>query len=186
MRLFVALQLPEEIQQRVATLRGGIPEAKWIPEGNAHITLSFLGEVPNSELPDIGAALGRIRHPEFQINLEGVDVFGNNKRARILWAGVSTSEDLQRLQQKVATALENAGFQFEDRRFKPHVTLARIHLSSYERVRQYLSDNALFKTDQVPIKNFTLFSSHLAHSGAIHTEEIIFDLDEQVEIANSI
>lgn len=176
MRLFVALQLPEDIQQKVASLRGGIPEAKWIPEGNAHITLAFLGEVSNSEMPDICMALGRIRYPEFQIQLDSVGVFGNSKRPRILWAGLANSDPLQRLQQKVNTALENTGFQLEDRRFKPHITLSRIHLSPYERVRQYLSDNALFKTGPVEINSFTLFSSHLAHSGAIHSEEMIFDL----------
>jgi len=181
MRLFVALQLPEDIQQKVATLRGGIPEARWIPEGNAHITLAFIGEVPNSEISDISVALGRIEHLEFQLQLEGVGVFGNSKRPRVLWAGVSVTEPLQRLQQKISSALENAGFQFEDRRFKPHVTLSRIHLSAYEHVRHYLSDNALFKTAPIFIENFTLFSSHLAHTGAIHTEEIVFDLASKAD-----
>lgn len=179
MRLFVALALPEDIQQRVASLRGGIPDAKWTPEGNAHITLAFLGEIPDSEMPDICLALGRIQCPSFQLQLDSVGVFGNNKRPRILWAGLSASEQLLRLQQKVAAALENIGLQLEDRKFKPHITLARIHMSPYERVRQYLSDNALFKTTEIEIDNFTLFSSHLAHSGAIHTEEMVFDLEKQ-------
>lgn len=184
MRLFVALPLPEDIQQRVARLRGGIPDARWIPEGNAHITLAFLGDMPDSEVPDIGAALGRIRYPAFQLQLEGVGVFGNNKRPRILWAGVAPSEPLSRLQMKVASALENMGLQLEDRKFKPHITLARIHLSPYERVRQYLSDTALFKTGPINIESFTLFSSHLAHSGAIHTKEMVFDLEEQSDPAS--
>ncbi len=176
MRLFVALPLPEEIQRKVAALRGGLPDAKWTPEGNAHITLAFLGEVPNSEMVDIGLSLGRIQHPTFHIGLNSVGVFGNNKRPRVLWAGITASELLMRLQQKVSTSLENSGFAFEDRRFKPHITLARIHLSPYERVRQYLSDNALFKSAPIAIESFSLFSSHLAHSGAIHTEEMVFDL----------
>ncbi len=178
MRLFVALPLREDIQQKVASLRGGIPDAKWIPEENMHITLVFLGELPHSDLQDISLTLGRIQCSEFQIQLDSVGMFGSEKRPRILWAGVAATEPLARLRKKVAIALENSGFQIEERRFKPHITLARIHQSPYQRIRQYLSDNALFKTAPVHIDTFTLFSSHLAHSGAIHTEEMSFFLEK--------
>ncbi|MEP3248143.1 MAG: RNA 2',3'-cyclic phosphodiesterase [Sneathiella sp.] len=177
MRLFVALPLPEDIKQRIETLRGGIPDARWIPPGNAHLTLAFLGDVPDIEIADIGLALGQIDYPAFDLQIETVGVFGNTKRPRILWAGVKLNDDLIRLQQKVAIALNTAGYQIQDRRFKPHITLARVHMSPYEKIRQYLSDNALFKCPPIPVTEFTLFSSHLAHSGAIYTEEMMFDLE---------
>ncbi|MEH6404861.1 MAG: RNA 2',3'-cyclic phosphodiesterase [Sneathiella sp.] len=177
MRLFVALRLPEEIKQEISTLRGGIPEARWISDDNAHITLAFIGDAPNADVMDIGLALSRIKHPEFELHLDSVGVFGNSKRPRVLWTGVSPSDPLSLLQQKVAKTLTNLGIKLEDRKFKPHITLARVHMSPYEKVRQYLSDNALFKTKSITIENFTLFSSHLAHSGAIYTEEMVLDLE---------
>jgi len=177
MRLFVALQLPEEIKQEISMLRGGIPDARWISDDNAHVTLAFIGEVPNADVMDIGLALSRIKHSEFELQLSSVGIFGNAKRPRVLWAGVSPSEQLTLLQQKVAKTLNNSGIKLEDRKFKPHITLARVHMSPYEKIRQYLSDNALFRTKPIAIENFTLFSSHLAHSGAIYTEEMVLDLD---------
>jgi len=177
MRLFVALQLPEEIRQEISTLRGGIPDARWISDENAHITLAFIGDTPNADILDIGLALSRIKHPEFELHLDSVGVFGNSKRPRALWTGISLSDPLLLLQQKVAKTLNDIGIKLEDRKFKPHVTLARVHMSPYEKVRQYLSDNALFRTKSITIENFTLFSSHLAHSGAIYTEEMVLDLE---------
>ncbi|MFT6557816.1 RNA 2',3'-cyclic phosphodiesterase [Sneathiella sp.] len=176
MRLFVALSLPEDVKRRIETLRGGIPDARWISSENAHLTLSFIGEIPEAEILDIGMALSRISHAAFDVTIENVGVFGNSRRPRILWAGIKSSPDLMSLQQKVVKNLALAGFKLEDRRFKPHITLARIHMSPYEKVRQYLSDNALFRIPPVQVDHFTLFSSHLAHTGAIYTEEMYFDL----------
>ncbi len=176
MRLFVALSLPDDIVKQVEALRGGIPDARWTPDGNAHLTLAFLGDVPEVELGDLSLALSRIQQERFDLQLETTGVFGNAKRPRLLWAGITPNEPLIRLQHKVVTTLSNAGYKLEERRFKPHVTLARVHMSPYEKIRQYLSDNALFKTRSFEIESFTLFSSHLAHTGAIYTEETIFDL----------
>lgn len=176
MRLFVALQLPAEIRQEISTLHGGIPDARWIPDGNAHITLAFLGEISNADVMDVGLTLSRIKHSEFDLHLSSVGVFGNSRRPRILWTGVSPSESLTLLQQKISKTLSGAGLKLEDRKFKPHVTLARVHMSPYEKVRQFLTDNALFRTRSIAVENFTLFSSHLAHTGAIYTEEMVLDL----------
>ena len=185
MRLFVALSLPDDVMKQVEALRGGIPDARWTPDGNAHLTLAFLGDVPEVELGDLSLALSRIRQESFDLQLETTGVFGNTKRPRILWAGIAPNEPLIRLQQKVVTALGGAGYKLEERRFRPHVTLARIHMSPYEKIRQYLSDNALFKTRSFEIESFTLFSSHLAHTGAIYTEEAIFDLSPATDVPDT-
>ena len=177
MRLFVAVDLPDTIKKQLEALRHGIPDAKWVPEGNAHLTLAFLGEISDADLGDIGLALGRISHTSFDLKIRSVDVFGNARRPRVLWAGIQSNSDLEALQQKVCNALGQAGFSLEERRFRPHITLARIHMSPYERVRSFLTDHSLFCLPEFEISSFTLFSSHLAHSGAIYTEEFSFDLN---------
>ena len=176
MRLFVAIDIPEELKQRIGALQGGLPDAHWSRPDLAHITLSFLGEVSEADMLDLGVALGKIISPNFTLKLEGVGVFGNTKRPRILWAGVEQSPALFHLQQKVTNVALKQGLQLEDRRFKPHITLARIHNTPYEKVRQYLSDHALFKSNPFAVDYFTLYSSQLGHGGPHYEEEFAFDL----------
>jgi RNA 2',3'-cyclic 3'-phosphodiesterase len=176
MRLFVAIALPQDVKDNIATLRGGIPDARWIAAENAHVTLAFIGEVQTPQMIDISTILGKISHPAFYLNIEDVGVFGSNKRPRILWAGVHNTETLTLLHKKIMKAIDSVGVKLEDRRFRPHITLARVHKSPYEKVRSYLTDHALFRTKTIPVNSFSLFSSHLSSSGALYNEEVIFDL----------
>ncbi len=177
MRLFVAIDLPEDFKQQIAVLQSGIPDAHWAKPNNAHITLNFLGEISQADMMDIGLVLGKIKSPNFELSLDSVGVFGNAKRPRILWAGVRASEELKFLQQKTTAALNRFGLKLEERRFRPHVTLARVHNSPYERIRAYLTDHALFKSRNITADCFTLFSSQLGHGGPHYEEEFIFDLE---------
>ena len=74
-RLFVAVPLPEEIQDRVAELCSGLPNARWVDPDNFHITLRFIGEVHESKFDDIDLALSVVRAPSFRLKLGGVDSF---------------------------------------------------------------------------------------------------------------
>jgi RNA 2',3'-cyclic 3'-phosphodiesterase len=180
MRLFVALDLPDDIRTQISAMQYGIPGAHWSLPENAHITLCFIGDRSEADMVDIGMALSRISAPAFDLQLEGLGVFGNHKRPRILWAAVKTNPALDHLQQKIVMALNKCAIPPEERRFKPHVTLARIHNAPYERVRSYLSDYGLFKSRTVSASDFTLFSSCLGHGGPHYEEEFIFDLETQL------
>ncbi len=177
MRLFVALDLTDDIKQQLGALQFGLPDAHWSKPENAHITLCFLGELPEADMVDLGVALGKIKCPTFEVQIEGVGVFGNARRPRILWAGVKQTPEITHLQQKIVSVATQHGLKLEDRKFKPHITLGRIHHSPYEKVRDYLSDHGLFKTDPLDIEYFTLFSSQLGHGGPHYEEEFIFDLE---------
>ncbi|GLQ07963.1 RNA 2',3'-cyclic phosphodiesterase [Sneathiella chinensis] len=176
MRLFVALGLSDTVKQQVAALKRGVPEARWIPEDNDHVTLAFIGEVDSPRMMDIGLALGRIHHPAFELSIEGVGVFGSTRHPRVLWAGVKKNDSLSRLNRKIIKAVEEAGIKLEERSYRPHITLARVHNSPYERVRRFLTDQALFRIPPFQVDHFSLYSSHLAHTGAIYHEEMTFDL----------
>ncbi len=179
MRLFVAIDLPEDIKQQIGALQFGVPDAKWSQPENAHITLAFLGEIDASDMPDIALSLGRINVPSFDLQIEGVGVYGNDKRPRVLWAGIGNAPALQHLHQKITQTLSSSGVTFEDRRFSPHITLARVQKSPYTRVREYLTEYSLFKTRPFHVDQFTLFSSILGRTGPHYEEEIIFDLEPQ-------
>ena len=127
MRLFVGLELPWELRQRVAMLpAGGIPSARWVPPENYHVTLRFIGEAPRHLADEIDHALAALKAPSFALTLAGIGTFAKGGRSQSLWLGVARSEPLERLQSKIETALQRCGLEPERRRFQPHVTLARL------------------------------------------------------------
>ena len=127
MRLFVGLELPWELRQRMAMLAGaGIPGARWVPMENYHVTLRFIGETPRYLAEEIDHALAALKAPSFALTLGGIGTFAKGGRSQTLWLGVERCEPLERLQSKIETALQRCGLEPERRRFQPHVTLARL------------------------------------------------------------
>ena len=75
MRLFVALDMPWDLQDRLAGLATGIMGARWVPRENLHLTLRFIGEVPNWRAEEVDLALHAIRGRSFPLVLAGVGLF---------------------------------------------------------------------------------------------------------------
>ncbi len=175
-RLFVALALPEPLQFQLSSLDGGVPGARWVKPENRHLTLRFIGEVDRGVADDIDAALGGIEAPAFQLSISGVGHFGKPDAARILWAGVEPNGALDHLHSKVEAAAMRAGLPAEQRRFSPHVTLARLRRAPGNRVEQFVADHAGFRAAPITIDRMTLFSSFLSSSGAIYTPEAEYPL----------
>ena len=176
MRLFVAVDLPEDLRDRLAHLQQGLPAARWVPPDNMHLTLRFIGEVDGHQARDIDAALAQVRAERFALTLSGVDSFGSGAKPRSLWAGAQPNPALDRLQSKVEKAVRSAGLPPEGRKFKPHVTLARFKGNPRERLFSYLSRNALFRGAPFTVDEFVLYSSFLAQQGAIYTPEAAYPL----------
>lgn len=167
-RLFVALELPEAVRERLAGLGGGVPGARWTEPENLHLTVRFIGEVENGLLPDIDAALGSVSAPAFDLVLDGVGQFGSGSRSRVLWAGVERNDALVHLNQKVESALVRAGLPREERRYSPHVTLARLRDAPQERVGRFIQDRGLFRAGPVRVEHFTLFESRPGSGGPVY------------------
>ena len=167
-RLFVALELPEAVRERLAGLGGGVPGARWTEPENLHLTVRFIGEVENGLLPDIDAALGSVSAPAFDLVLDGVGQFGSGSRSRVLWAGVERNDALVHLNQKVESALVRAGLPREERRFSPHVTLARLRDAPQERVGRFIQDRGLFRAGPIRVEHFTLFESRPGGGGPVY------------------
>ena len=75
MRLFVALDLPFDLRERLTGLATGLPGARWLPPENFHLTLRFLGEMPSHRAEELDGALAAMRCRGFQLQLRGVGVF---------------------------------------------------------------------------------------------------------------
>lgn len=159
-RAFVALDLPPAVKATLADLRAGVPGARWTDPADLHLTLRFVGEVPEDRLEDVHHALDEIRAPAFDLTLEGVGQFGQGARSRLLWAGVAASPALAHLQAKVESAVVRAGEPAETRRFTPHVTLARLDRQAHaDRLCRFVEANALLRAGPVPVDRFVLFES---------------------------
>lgn len=177
-RLFAALDLPEDVRDRLAMIAGGVPGARWTPPENMHLTLRFVGDVDETVFADVAAALSRVEAPAFDLAIEGVGNFARGRMPTMLWAGVAKSPALDLLQGRVDQAVTGAGLPPDARRFSPHVTLARLKGSPRGRVQQFIADHALFRLPPFRVESFTLFSSFRGHAGAIYRAEASYDLSD--------
>jgi len=167
-RLFVALDFPADVRQRLAGLGGGVPGARWTEADNLHLTLRFIGEVPGDQAAEIDEALAEVTAPAFDLVLDGVGVFGNGRHARVLWAGVERSEALSHLQSKVESALVRCGLPAEERKFSPHITLARLKDAPKDRIGRFIEERGLFRAGPMRMDHFTLYRSHLGKGAAVY------------------
>ena len=125
-RLFVALELPGNVLARLEALKPEFPELPWAPRKNIHLTLRFIGNVPDKDLPGIRAALRTVRAGCFFLRVRGLGIFSQSRQT-VLWAGLEPSADLLALKRRVDAALESGpALATVSGRFVPHITLSRI------------------------------------------------------------
>lgn len=164
-RLFVGLDLPPDLAERLTAGSNGVPGARWIEPANLHLTLRFAGEIDETIAEDLHDALGRIEQAPFSLTLAGLGVFGSRRRAHALWRGVERSDALDLLARRVEAAAVRAGLPPEPRRFVPHITLARLSADAApERVQRWLEGPPPPET--LAVERFTLFQSRLRHGGS--------------------
>jgi 2'-5' RNA ligase len=169
LRLFVALSLPDGIIARLNLMCSGIPGARWVEPENMHITLRFIGEVDEPTAEEINYNLSHIEAPAFDLELQGLDTFGQGYKAHTLWVGVPSTPALVHLQKKVDSAIVRAGVPHEERKFTPHVTLARMTKPDINRLQSFIEGNNLFKAGPFTVDQFTLFESQTGKGGPIYT-----------------
>ena len=122
MRLFVAIQLSEEVRKSLLAAMhemklAGI-KGNYTPGANLHLTVAFIGEVKDAGA--VKQALSRVKYTPFKLSLDGTGSFGD-----ILWAGVKGNQAMKALARDVGSALSAAGIEYDKKEFKPHITLVR-------------------------------------------------------------
>jgi 2'-5' RNA ligase len=177
-RLFVALPVPDEIAEKLLALQSGVPDARWQPAENLHVTLCFCGEVQGAVMRDLEEELSDIAGPRFAVSIAGVEQFSSGKQPRALVATVERSERLDWLQQKVTTVARNCGIEVPGRKFRPHVTLARFPTGAEtgHHIAQFMSSHGTFRAGPWIAEHFTLFSSRPSRNGMIYTDEWSYPL----------
>jgi RNA 2',3'-cyclic 3'-phosphodiesterase len=170
MRLFVAIDLPKEVKDSLFSLQNKVKDAKvsWVSKKNLHLTLKFLGDVPEDKLDLIQGALNSIKFDSFNLKLTNLGFFPSKIDPKVLFVGIDPEDIVIQLQQKIDGEL--LSFSSSKQFFEAHITLGRIKAirreNFFETVKSINIDNLSFK-----INSFSLFSSRL--SGRSITYEVI-------------
>jgi 2'-5' RNA ligase len=174
-RLFTGLELPAEIVDALAALRGGLPGARWIEPENYHLTLRFIGEVDDRVAHEVASLLARVRRAPLELRLQDLDSFGGRK-PRAVVARFAPTHELIELQAEHERLMQRMGLEAEGRKFLPHVTLARLRESSSRQVADYLALRAPLHLPASIVSRFVLFSSRMGGGGGPYVVEAAYPL----------
>jgi 2'-5' RNA ligase len=175
MRLFVALEIPSTVRENLAellkSLRSMSPQTRWVRPENLHVTLKFIGEVPETKLAAIRSALAGARSDQpVTLDFRGLGFFPNEKHPRVFWAGIEASANLKTLAADIDKATEKLGIPREKRPFSPHLTLARFEPPRLpEKLRAAIQENSARDFGSLCTNQFQLIESKLKPSGAEYT-----------------
>ena len=172
-RVFLAIEIPPALRESLQRPLDGLDSlSEWIrvnPVERIHLTLHFLGHLPIPQVEEVRLRLEPIAesHHSMRLVAQGVGAFPSLFRAQVLWAGISGAElpGLIALQADLGDGLRQSGVSVEDRRFRPHLTLARVHRPLRAAERRRLQDWAKtwreIELAPLPVKQVRLMRSQL-------------------------
>jgi len=173
MRTFLALDLPDAQQDALEDLADAVPVGRAVPAENLHLTLAFLDDQPDEVLEALHGKLQGLDFAPVPLVFDGLGSFGGTA-PRVLFAGVAANPALSALHGKVLSACRAAGLDLPRRRFRPHVTLARLppqlRPEGRARLERFVAAHAALHLPAGVSGGITLFRSTLHPGGAIHEE----------------
>jgi 2'-5' RNA ligase len=173
MRLFLAVELPPELRAALAGVQARLREAesgwRWARPEGLHLTLRFLGEVPEGRMPELTERFARAAASASGTEVEaaGLGTFPPRGAPRVLWVGLRDlgGDALAALAASLELEAREAGFAPEARPFAPHLTLARA--APPPRPRTPAAEVGVLA--RFPVEELTLFRSVRGRGGAVYT-----------------
>jgi 2'-5' RNA ligase len=180
MRVFIAIELPEEIknalQRLQLRLRQTGADVKWVAQQNIHLTLKFLGEIDDEKANSLSQAIEDIakRHSVFTLHIAKLGAFPKRESPRVIWVGIGQGDEQVK---KIALALEEKiallGIPKEERPFSSHITIGRTR-SMFNRQNliqelKKLEDSFALDVKEFLVDKLTLFKSTLTPRGPLYT-----------------
>jgi 2'-5' RNA ligase len=178
LRTFIAVDLGQAIRDRCVALQEVLArtgtDVKWVEPDNLHVTLLFLGEVVDRDVPALcqavaGCCAGR---DAFPMSVETVGCFPNPRRPRVVWAGVGVgAQELVALHDALESPLLALGcYRREDRQYTPHITLGRVKSDRpTDRLAAALAKQAGWRGGEVAVREVLVLSSELTPKGPEYT-----------------
>ena len=177
-RSFLAFELPPDIKREVARIsvevkKSGI-EAGWVKPGNIHLTIVFMGDVNEKDIPAIISRIDNTvgEYEPFKISLGGMGVFPDVRKPRVLWLGLDGEiERLSSLRDDLQKPLEVYGIKQEKRAFRPHLTLGRFRKPVKDRdaLEKIIDAYKDISGPDGKLDELILFKSELKPGGPVYT-----------------
>jgi 2'-5' RNA ligase len=188
MRIFVAIELPESVRElageHIKLLRGEFPKrprVTWEHAEKLHITLKFLGEVDENKVVALQSAAEKTAaaFEPFELAVASAGAFPKEGTPRVLWLGINDSADvLTRLQHKLEDDCAKAGFQKEPRKFRPHLTIARIRTPEGSNELRERHEQLEFQSETFTVNEIVVIQSELLPTGSQYTKLSTHKLSE--------
>lgn len=189
-RAFVALKLPENIISSIKKIQEDLKlyrfPVRWVRPEKMHLTIKFFGEIAESDIKNIGAAMNNCAgsYAPLSLSAKGVGVFPGIAHPRVIWAGISGEASLLfDLRNALENRFEEIGFKKEDRPFKGHLTLGRFRErvdsgKLIEALRKFQS----FESEIFVAEKIYLYKSDLSPEGPVYTELLsaLFNRDRTI------
>jgi len=176
-RSFVAVLIDSGLKDRIGLAQGRLKKhsptgVKWVARDSFHVTLKFLGNVEETDIPAIEAALMRAAGSvePFEAEMKGFGAFPNWQRPRVLWAGVCKGADrFTALAKAVDSELSQLGFDSEDGPYRAHVTVGRVRNKPIPGMRQAAEELAQTALGTIAVTQIALMRSDITRDGSVHT-----------------
>jgi len=154
------------------TLNATGADIKSVEPENIHITLKFLGEIPETQVQRVEEKISEISFTPIKLEIEETGVFPNLRRPRVVWAGVKGEiEKLGQVFMELEEKLESIGFKKEMRRFQPHITIGRVRSGrNRENLVHELLQLQNKKYGEVTVNQISFMKSELTRHGPIYTQ----------------
>ncbi|MFU8859504.1 MAG: RNA 2',3'-cyclic phosphodiesterase [Cyclonatronaceae bacterium] len=162
-RLFTAVRVPDHIRMALPVPDGA--GMKTVLAANLHITLRYLGEIHREKLDDLRSALRTVSFNPFTATVTGTGCFPNRRNPTVLWIGVEPAGQFEAIFYRIEDALRPLGYGPEQRRYHPHITVARTGAHTKQEAVSFLSEYNEFNAGDFIVVEFVLYESILRRSG---------------------
>ena len=182
LRLFLAIDIPSHARETVVSIQNRFKtlglNASWVQPENIHLTLKFLGDTPLEQVAKIKKSVSEAVDSisVCKVALDGIGVFPNFKKPRVLWVGLKDPhKHLNVLQENIDAKMMKLGFPRERKHFAPHLTLARIKHAkgkikeSFEDLKREVESIPPMDSEFFQVDSVRLIQSELTPKGSIYT-----------------
>ncbi|MCU0666821.1 MAG: RNA 2',3'-cyclic phosphodiesterase [Candidatus Omnitrophica bacterium] len=181
MRAFIAIELDLAAKKKISSLQQELKnlscDVKWVDSDNLHLTLKFLGQVPEEQTDQICSVLEKMAKEKtpYSIALDCIGAFPNPRNPKVIWVGTrKQNQQTQNIFNQIEEDLSHLGIPREEKDFSCHITLGRSRntlkcqriASGVEKLDKKILENPI----EFTVQKITLFESKLSKEGPAYRQ----------------